>query len=129
MSNNKKTTILLVVVLALAGITTGVSCRHDPQVYTVSFGRDVVPVLTAYCTLNSSCHAGGNGYNQQTNLDSDSAYYTIFKKGLVNVANPAASLLYAEMVSGEMPVPPAAPVPAAQQALILEWIKQGAKNN
>ncbi len=72
---------------------------------------------------------GANSTNQETNFDSTDAYNSIIAKELISTGNPSSSLLYAEVRTNEMPLPPYAPLPAAQQNLILEWIKQGALNN
>ena len=95
----------------------------------ISFSKDIIPILNASCVLNSGCHLGGNGINQNVNLDSADAYHTIIVKELVSTANPQASLLYSEVRSNEMPPPPAASLSAEQQTLILYWIEQGALNN
>jgi len=129
--NNKKN-ILLISAIILMGIMAGISCTHPTQaepVPSVSFNTDIIPILTSYCTINGNCHLGANSTNQFTNFDSDSAYYTLFEKKLINTSNPSASLFYAELVEQQMPLAPYAPLSAANQQLILEWIKQGAKNN
>ena len=127
MSNKKKA--IVVISIMLFSVMEMISCTHPEQTPPVSFSRDIIPILTASCTINTSCHLGANSTNLQTNFDSDSAYYTITHKGLVSVSDPSSSLLYAEVEEGQMPLPPTAPLPASQQALILEWIKQGAQNN
>jgi len=120
--------------MRLTSVMAMISCTHKPQITPVSFSKDIIPVFTAGCTINSSCHLGANGLNQDVDLDSAEAWNTIISKGLVSVADPSASLLYVEVNSNgtgfaDMPKPPAAALPASQQALILEWIQQGAKDN
>jgi len=129
---SSRTTIIKTIIIALSGAVMTVSCTHKSAVLVtpqVSFSAQVIPILTTYCTINSSCHAGASSLNLQTNFDADSAYYTLFAKQLVSTANPTASLVYTEVVSHEMPLAPYAPLSSADQALILQWIQQGASNN
>ena len=128
MRNKSKATVgCCLLILCLQAVT---ACRHNNDVTpVVSFSKDIVPILTASCAINSSCHLVANSLNLGTALDSADAYTTIIAKKLVSTSTPSSSLLYVEVQSGEMPKPPAAALPAGQQALILEWIQQGAKNN
>jgi hypothetical protein len=121
-----------IIIIALVSAMMMASCTHQSAKVAapeISFSTDIIPILTTYCALNGTCHMGASSLNQYTNFDSDSAYYTISEKNLVSVANPGASLLYAEVEQQEMPLQPYAPLSAANQSLILEWIQQGAKNN
>ena len=130
MSNKKG--IIITIVMILTGIITMVSCTHSSPTPEVSFNRDIIPILTTNCTINSNCHAGANALNQETDLDSAAAYATIISRGLISTSNPSASLLYVEIAGSsiaEMPKPPTPALSAAEQSLILNWIKQGAKNN
>lgn len=127
MSNKKS--IIIIIAITLTGVLAMISCTHKSQEIEVSFKSDIVPIFTASCVLNSGCHLGANSTNLELDLDSAVAYNALFAKELINISNPPASLLYVEVNSGEMPVPPIAPLPASQQSLILNWIKQGAKNN
>jgi len=118
--------------LMLMSVSAMISCTHEPQapaITSVSFSKDIIPIFTASCVINSSCHLGANGANQNIDLDSAAAYSTIVAKGLVSTSDPQSSLLYVEVNSDEMPKPPSAPLSARDQALILNWIKQGALNN
>jgi len=127
MSNKK---IMLIISITLFGVMDMVSCTHSSQGnMQVSFSKDIIPILSSSCAISGSCHVGATSLNLQTNFDSDSAYYTIMHKNLVSTSNPASSLLYAEVAEGQMPLAPYAPLPASQQALILDWITQGALNN
>jgi len=127
MKNKKRHAFIISI--ALLGAVEMMSCTHSSPTPAVSFKADIIPILASYCTINSSCHAGANSTNQETNFDSDSAYYTINKKGLISTVNPSSSLLYVEVRSLEMPLQPYAPLSASDQQLILDWIEQGAQNN
>ena len=125
---NKKT-VTVIICITLFCVVQMVSCTHSSQVPQISFRRDIIPILNASCVLNSGCHLGGNGVNQNVDFDSANAYHTIIVKELVSTTNPQASLLYTEVRSNEMPPPPAPSISANQQQLILYWIEQGALNN
>ncbi len=127
MSNKKS--IAVIISITLLGVMEMISCTHSPQTQPVSFNKDIIPILTASCVLNSSCHLGANGVNQGVDLDSAVAYNSIIRKELVSTSDPLSSLLYVEVRSGEMPIAPFPPLSTAQQNLILEWIQQGALNN
>lgn len=91
----------------------------DPDV-EVKFSEEIIPIFTANNCTN--CHKTGG---TSPDLTAANAYNSIYP-ALVNLTTPEESVLYA--------VPaPAASHPAKytpnQQALVLEWIKQGAKNN
>jgi hypothetical protein len=109
------------------------SCTHSAQQkLTVSFSKDVIPIFSSYCAINSNCHAGTSSYNHYIDLDSAMAYETIITKNLVSTANPLSSILYTQIAGNGiafMPKPPAAALSLAQQNLILNWIEQGALNN
>lgn len=116
----KKHTILLVFVLSLL-IFGG--CKYDfilpeevPVVNDVKFSTQIVPVFAEKCVL---CHN-----IQAPVLTSDAAYSQIVPN-YVNTAAPSSSEIYTVPTSGTH----GATVSAAQAALILQWIKEGAKNN
>ncbi len=124
-----KKNVAVFICIVLFCMVQMISCTHSAQIPRISFSKDIIPILNASCVLNSGCHLGGNGINQNVNLDSADAYHTIIVKELVSTANPQASLLYSEVRSNEMPPPPAPALSATQQAIILYWIEQGALNN
>ena len=124
--------ILIFIAAALTGTAAMNSCTHDPQTVVtpaVSFSADILPIFRASCAINSSCHVGSYNLNDHTDLTDSLAYNTIIKNGLINTANPTASLLYNQVSTGVMPQPPNSPLSAAQVALILDWIKDGGKND
>jgi hypothetical protein len=95
----------------------------------VSFRNDIIPILTTRCALNAGCHSGTANSGNNIDLDSAAAYTNIQNRHLVVTDNPTASLLYVEVLSGVMPKAPASPLTSTQTDMILNWIKQGAKNN
>ena len=109
-----------------------ISCSRSGQsvaVPAVSFSTDILPIFNASCTIGSGCHIGSYNFNDHIDLTDSVAYNTIISKNLVNTGTPEASLLYAQVSVGIMPKYPYSRLPTAQISLILNWIKQGAKNN
>ncbi len=82
----------------------------------VSFTTQIIPVLTASCV---SCH------NSQTPKMTASSAYSQLVPNYVNKTTPTSSKLYVNASSGAH----YAKVSAAQAALILQWITEGAINN
>ena len=130
MRNRKLIAIMAVVMLT--GITTAISCKKqstDTVVANVSFSKDIIPILTANCAINSGCHAGTTNTGDNYDFDSSAAYNTIISKQLVHTADPSSSLIYVQVSSGIMPKAPYPALSSSQISLILNWIQQGAKNN
>lgn len=88
--------------------------QEDP----VSLATQVVPILAAKCT---ECHKTGG---QTPDLTAANAYSQLVPK-YVSTTSPATSKVYVFATSGAH----YAKVSAAQGALILTWIQEGAKNN
>ena len=120
----KKYSIFLILVLLSLFLN---SCKYDfvlpvevpvvnPGGQPVSFSTQVVPILTDKCIL---CHS------TQSPTMGASVAFTQLVPGYVNTASPASSKLYVNATSGTH----GATVSAAQGAVILQWITEGAKNN
>lgn len=82
----------------------------------ISFATQVLPALNTKC---NSCHSA------QAPLMTASAAYAQLVPAYVNTATPASSKLYINAASGSH----YAQVSSSQAAIILQWIKEGAKNN
>jgi len=105
------------------------SCKYDyilPEVVApvsdVSFSQDVTPIFTAKCI---SCHKAGN---TSPDLTAANAFAQIMSANLVNATTPAESKLYT------FPSPTTGThtwkkYSAKEAATVLQWIKEGAKNN
>ena len=93
----------------------------------VSFANDIVPIFYTSCNM-SGCHNAGG---QVPELTSANAYRTIFEQDLIDVAAPANSEMMGWLTGTIQPsMPFGAPSnPSNINALMLAWIKQGAKNN
>lgn len=124
MSIMKKHSIFLIIIL-LSLIIGG--CKYDfilpeevPPIDNggepISFATQIAPIFAEKC---NSCHDA-----QAPVLTADVAYNQLGTK-YVNTASPASSKIYTVPTSGTH----YAKVSAAQAALILAWITEGAKNN
>jgi len=134
MSKNKIIITSLIVatfVVTLSGCykTTTLLEDNTPAVTTtVSFSKDIVPLLTANCA-KSGCHGG----TINPNLTAANAYNSL-TGGLVNTATPSNSVVFLWLTGKDMPSQTYMPLggtnnPGNINGLILAWITQGAKNN
>lgn len=88
----------------------------------ISFSTQVVPIFSSgdKCT---QCHKpGGLG---SPDLSNPSTIYSLIVPKYVNTSNPSSSVIYVNASSGGH----YAKVSAANAALILQWITEGAQNN
>jgi len=88
----------------------------------ISFATQVVPLFSTgdKCT---QCHKpGGLG---SPDLSNAATIYSLIVPKYVNTASPQSSVIYVNASSGSH----YAKLSAAQSALILQWIKEGAENN
>ena len=124
----KKHSIFLIVILVTLLFT---GCKYDfilpeevapidPNV-PISFSTQIAPIFSTgdKCT---SCHKSGG---QTPDLTSANAYSQIVP-GLVNLTTPETSMIYAFPGSSSHSWKG---YTANEASLVLEWIKQGAKNN
>lgn len=123
----KKQPIFLI--LILFALTLG-SCKYDfilpeevPQVNDVSFSQDVAPIFSA----NNKCTSCHNGGSTSPDLTAANAYSQI-TANYINTTLPEESLIYT------FPNPTTnthnwKKYTAGEAAIILQWIKEGAKNN
>ena len=88
----------------------------------VFFATDIEPIFYSgeKCTY---CHQPG-GIGSKYNFSQGVAYGTINSNGFVDLANPANSIIYAVPSGGHL-----ANYTAAEKALVLAWIEQGALDN
>ncbi len=89
----------------------------------ISFTNDVIPVFNNSCNM-TGCHTQGHF---KVDLTPANAYADIFAKNLIDTANAENSILYSKLVeTGSSHLDKSEP---GEPEIILEWIKQGAKNN
>jgi len=101
--------------------TTNVVCNPD----TVYFKQKILPLIVSNCAM-SGCHDAISKKEGVILTD----YTNIIKE--VSTKNPTSSKLYTSLLeTGEdrMPPPPMAAFSKDNIAMVLTWIKQGAKNN
>jgi mono/diheme cytochrome c family protein len=123
----KTSVILAIFTLTLAFVIT--SCQYDfvvePELPTIdpdieiSFKDEIAPIFAAANCLN--CHGG----NISPNLTAAAAYNSIVPN-LVDLNNPQESRIVTHASPNSNH---AQKYNAAQAALLLAWIEQGAKNN
>ncbi len=93
---------------------------------TISYARDIVPILTANCTINSSCHLGGastSGYDMSTydGIMANAAYPT--QEVLINDINGTP-------VSRRHAMPKGLPkIASCDINKLTKWVNAGTPNN
>ena len=130
-----KRTIVLSLLLVGAVMVLINSCTKNTSVIQdtsvavttpVSFSKDIVPILTKSCAT-SGCHSG----TIAPNLSVATAYSALSSSNFINVGTPASSEVYLWLTGKRAVAMPAGSAnnPSNINALMLAWIKQGAKNN
>ncbi len=93
---------------------------------TISFAHDIVPILTANCTINSSCHLGASstsGYDMSTyaGIMDNSAYPT--QDVLINDIN-GTPLSRRHAMPKDLPK-----IAACDINKLTKWVNAGTPNN
>ncbi|MFZ1676036.1 MAG: hypothetical protein WBP41_18770 [Saprospiraceae bacterium] len=111
--------------------TLVLSCKYDEVLpfhvdpgVEVFFSQDILPIFENKCA-SSGCH---NGSGAPPDLRSSVAYDNLSTKGYINIETPDQSKLYLWMSEALGPMPPLG-ANATDNALVLQWITQGGKNN
>ena len=96
---------------------------------TVSFSKDIIPILESKCST-PGCHTTP-GPAANLNLNANVAYSQLINpgKGYIDTINPTASLFHSLMVSSSNPMPPTGKLSSCTTSMVLKWIEQKAKNN
>jgi len=117
--------MILIMVSSCSKTATLLEDKSPAITTTVSFSKDVAPILTANCA-KSGCHNG----SISPNLSSGSAYNSL-TNGFVSTASPSSSLVYLWLTGKESVTMPLGGTnnPSNINGYILAWITQGAKNN
>lgn len=92
---------------------------------TVSFTTDIVPLFNKDCNT-SGCHNTGG---IKPDLSSANAYNSLQAGNYLSLEAPDQSTLYLWMAGKKSTPMPLAGPNQNYNALVLAWIKQGAKNN
>ncbi len=93
----------------------------DTTLPDLSFKDVIIPIFNESCN-SSSCHGVGA---IPPDLSPSNAHSSLMSTGMIDVANPTASILYTKMHTGSM----MSFATEEQTAKVLTWIQQGAKNN
>jgi hypothetical protein len=130
-----KRIFLILIAIATAGITTTVlsGCYKDvvnpgenpnapPQ--DISFNVVLKPLFEKNCA-QSGCHDATPAH--KPSLVPEKSFNALVQGGYVNLIFPDQSSLYVLIKGGSMP--PTAPLSSSQVKQVLDWIKNGAKNN
>lgn len=91
----------------------------------VGFAADIVPILSNSCAV-SGCHVAGG---IKPDLSAANAYASLSVGGYFNTTTPESSSLYQWMAGKKGTPMPTTGINKDYNALVLAWIKQGAKNN
>jgi hypothetical protein len=128
-----KSKLLLISALAGFFLVLAAGCEYDeiplpaePDPGVVySFSKDILPIFNQACNT-AGCHTtGGN----KPDLSPGNAYQSLIAGKYVDTAAPESSSLYLWMKgSKSIPMPLTGPNPG-WNALVLNWITQGAKDN
>ena len=94
-------------------------CDED-TILEISYKRDIQLILDKYCVR---CHADECKY---VNFKKKKSYENIIR--YINLDNPIGSVVYQSIVLGYMPTDGDRPTDKEEE-MLLEWIRQGAKNN
>lgn len=116
---------LIIPVLAVSAIYNSCSNNHLPPDSGVCFESKIKPIIVNNCAI-TGCH---DAQSHKEGLDL-STYKGI--KEIVNISSPSNSRLvkYMSRTDNErMPPAPASAISAENQALILQWIEEGAYNS
>lgn len=125
--------INIIRVLFLTGVIfmIAISCKYDEVLpfepdpgADIFFNQDILPIFNTSCN-GSGCH---NGQGPSPDLSSGVAYDALWTGGYINIEIPAQSELYLWMTEVKGPMPPLG-ANATNNALVLQWITQGALNN
>ena len=91
----------------------------------VTFANDIIPMLNRSCNT-SGCHASGG---IRPDLSSANAFSSLTLGNYVNTTAAESSTLYQWMTGKKGTPMPTSGINKDYNALVLAWIKQGAKNN
>jgi len=118
--------ILLIVMFGCSKTATYVVNPGSEITQTLSFAKDITPVLTANCAL-SGCHVTGG---HVPNLTAGNAYTSLTSGGYVKANDSDNSVIMLWLTGKKSPVMPLGAGPNSQiNAKIYAWINQGAQNN
>jgi hypothetical protein len=92
---------------------------------TVTFANDIIPIFNKSCSV-TGCHTSGG---KSPDLTASNAYNSLKVGNYFNTGNPEASVIYLWLTGKKTTQMPVGGMNKDYNALVLAWIKQGAKNN
>lgn len=121
------------IVLALFMTLFLSQCYYDQIVYEepeppageLSFLNEIIPIFNASCNISGCHNAGGIA----PDLSPANAYNALINGNFINTDVPEDSELYQWMAGNRSISMPISGPNAAYNVTVLQWIKQGAKNN
>ncbi len=111
---------LLAVTFLISACTYNIIEPSTPNVpiVDISFSTDLQPIFNANCV---ACHT-----SQKPVLVEGQSYNSLIDGGYVDVNDPEASIIYVKTSGGH---PAGNALTPTEQAMLLKWIEEGAKNN
>jgi hypothetical protein len=115
------------VILLLAGCYKNRTVILDaPEISRpVSFSQDIISIFNNSCNT-SGCHSAGG---QAPNLTESNAFNSLTVGNYIDLNAPENSILYLKMTGKKGTPMPVSGINKDYNALVLAWMKQGAKNN
>ncbi len=105
-----------------------VSCDKDcVEKSNISFAKEIQPMFTQSCAV-SGCHSE-NDQASALDLSEGNAYISLKQQGLTDSLQAERSMLYVRMNDKKNPMPPSGKLSKCDIMLVLQWLKEGAKNN
>lgn len=124
--------ILLGISALAAALLWASGCYYDDSVLVgleetreISFAQDMLPLFDQHCN-SSGCHNTGG---IPPDLSADKAYNALTNGNYVDLEAPESSELYQWMTGNRSSPMPLSGPDAKLNAIVLAWIKQGARNN
>jgi hypothetical protein len=91
----------------------------------VSFASDIIPIFNSSCNV-SGCHSTGG---KTPDLTATNAFNSLSAGNYFNKEVPETSIMYLWLTGKKATPMPVGGINKDYNALIIAWIKQGAKNN
>ncbi|MBT3302998.1 MAG: hypothetical protein HOD63_10880 [Bacteroidetes bacterium] len=125
--------LIIVLIIFVMGLFVFTACEYETiepvkiviaPGDSISFSLDIVPIFDQSCNM-AGCHIAGHWALDLS--DAAASYTDLFDKNMIDMTTPANSELYVKLIEvGSTHDGRSTP---AQQALILAWLEDGAKNN
>jgi len=119
-------------IFALAALGWASGCYFDKSLILeteetreISFSQDMVPIFNESCNV-SSCHSAGG---IEPDLTAEKAYNNLINGNYIDLNAPENSELYLWMTGKRSSPMPLSGSDQKLNAVVLAWIKQGARNN